>query len=738
MATQDECIKALTETPKYDLYYGKKSIKNLLTDIKAFGEIKKYAVWKKIFNHLTSSSYCNLKSKHGKKEIKLLLDLMDDKLVINKNDYNKLMNILHYNTSYQNISYTDIYKLLCERFGICNVQHLSDLLNIHKINKINKLNIYIIDFINIKYKEKDYITNTIKFNIFMDIIMDKDLCNSVFTSKNIMNFIKTLEYELDDMLYNTYELNFYINEILQNNIETNTKKNKETKGKKSKVIYIEENNDNEIGIVNKLNQEQLNEYIKDIVEKYFNYSNIFLNTFIDNINNKDNKDNKNTDNKKLIKPKKSKKDDDTDDDTDDDSDNTDEEKEVDKINNNEITYIDIYHLLYNTKFYIDLKCDEKYIWYKYFNTTNFEKFKSECENKLKQKLTFLNLSNFNEIDDLNSHNDSDYNYYVSDIESINKLDDIFYYELDESDAYEENEECIYLAKRKITFAKYMLNLYGDNREFLNDKNVDNFIILKYPTEFIDLNNSENKKFVKIIIDNKVLSGKSFDYKILAVIDFDEITMKNALLRKNINLIKYLLNNKYSPTQNDFMYIRTKIAGKEDKTSYRDTFEQDLKPILEQFAIYNMYMDKDTFIKFCYNNVFHLKFNLKLLKDYTIYKNESDKEFNEIIDEIKQNKLYMTNYDKSNDTVSDIEEYINKYITNKTTKLTDTKDIKDHMYLYADLDMRYMLDEIFKRYELVKKTTNNVVVSPSEERPKKIIKKIIKKIVKKKVVESAKE
>jgi hypothetical protein len=30
--------------------------------------------------------------------------------------------------------------------------------------------------------------------------------------------------------------------------------------------------------------------------------------------------------------------------------------------------------------------------------------------------------------------------------------------------------------------------------------------------------------------------------------------------------------------------------------------------------------------------------LKLLKDYTIYKNESDKEFNQIIDEIKQDKL----------------------------------------------------------------------------------------------------
>jgi GT2 family glycosyltransferase len=41
---------------------------------------------------------------------------------------------------------------------------------------------------------ENYITNTIKFNIFMDIIMDKDLCNSVFTSKNIMNFINGSVY----------------------------------------------------------------------------------------------------------------------------------------------------------------------------------------------------------------------------------------------------------------------------------------------------------------------------------------------------------------------------------------------------------------------------------------------------------------------------------------------------------------------------------------------------------------
>ena len=731
MATQDECIKALTETSKYDLYYNKKSVKNLLTNIKAFGEIKKYTIWKKIFNHLSSTSYCSLKSKDGATQIKLLLDLMDDKLLINKNDYNKLMNIIYYNKSYNDISNPDIYKNMCERFGICNIMHLNELLVIHKTNKINKLNIYIIDFINGTHKEKDYITGTIKFNIFMDIIMDKDLCNYVFTSKNIMNFIKILEYELNDMLYNTYNLNWYINDFINDFIYNNTETKIKNKKKKTKVKADDINKNNNIS------QEQINQFTKDIVENYLNYSNIFLNTIIDNINNKDNKDNKDnnhTDNKKLIKPKKSKKDDDTDDDTDDDSDNIDESKN-DK-NNNTISCIDIYNLLYDTKFYIDLKCDEKYIWYKYFDIKDFEKFKLDCEIKLKQKLTFLNCSHYKEIDSLNNCNDDNYNYYET--ETANKLDDIFYYEIDDSDAYEEGEEKIYCAERKITFAKYMLNLYGDNREFLNDKNVNEFIKFKYPNEFIDLNNSNNKKLIKIIIDNRILLGETIDNKILLSIDFDEITMKYAILKENINLIKFLLNNKYSLTQNDFMYIRTMIAGKEDKTSYRDTFEEDLKPILEEFAKYNMYMEKDTFIKFCQNNVFHPKFNLKLLKDYTIYKNESDKEFNQIIDEIKQDKLYMTNYDKTNSDVCNIEEYINKYITNKTTKLTDTKDIKDHMYLYADLGMRYLLDEVFKRYELVKKTTNNVVVSLSEERPKKIIKKIIKKVVKKKVVESAKE
>jgi hypothetical protein len=295
----------------------------------------------------------------------------------------------------------------------------------------------------------------------------------------------------------------------------------------------------------------------------------------------------------------------------------------------------------------------------------------------------------------------------------------------------------------------MLNIYGDNREFINDKNVDGFIKFKYLTEFIDINNSNNKKILKNIIDNKILSGKTFDHKLLTNIDFDETTMKYAILQKNIRIIKFLLNNKYSATQNDFMYIRTKIAGKEDKTTYRSILETEIKPILNQFAMYNMYMEKDTFIKFCYNNVFHPKFDLKQLKDYTIYKNENDKEFNQIIDEIKQNKLFMINYDKTTDNISDIQEYINKYITDKTTKLTEKKDIKEHIYFYADLGMRYMLDEIFKRYDIVEKTnsvilngnivdSNSNIVDSIEEKPKKIVKKIIKKVVKKKVVESAKE
>jgi len=749
MATQDECIKTLLTTSKYDLYYSKKSLKTLLNNIKAFGTITKNAIWKKIFNYLSNSSYCVLKSENGKNEIKTLIELIDDKLVINKSDYIKLISIINYNYKYNDTLNSDLYKYLCERFGICNIQHLSELLKIHTKNKINKFDIYITDFINSQYKEKDNIDNIIyNIEIFMNILMDAELCNSLFDIKNtkytqnIINFIKTSEIDLDDILYNFYQLNEYITKFIERNNNDGKAKPKKTKAKI---------NDNDTDSIKppKFNNEQMDNLIKNMVITYINYSHIFLNTIINNIDDINKIDIKNT-----TKTKKSKNYD-TDDDSDDDSDNKNND---DKIKSR-ISYIDIYNLLYDTKYYIDLKINEKYNWYKYFNINDFEKNKEEYENKLKEKITFLNSDHIAEIDKLNDTKYSEYNYCSSTGPTKeNEKNDMFYYELDsdDDDKYEDEDkpeeevQKLYIAKRKFTFAKYMLNLYGNNVEHINDDNIDKFIKLIHITDFIDLNtalnNNNNKKFLKNIIDNKILEGKSFDKKLLTKIDFDGFTMKYALLNGNIQVVQFLLNNKYSPTQNDFMYIRTKIYGKEDKSSYYDKFADNLELVLKEFAKYNMYMEKDTFIQFCYNNVFHPKFDLNRLKDYTIYKNENDKEFNNIIAKIKQNPLYMT-YDNSNDNnntelIISVQKHINKL--NKFNNFIETNNIKESLYKFADIGMRFMLDELLKDYDFVKKNSNlinnsNIInnVNQLEEKPKKIVKKIIKKVVKKKVQTSTK-
>jgi hypothetical protein len=170
-----------------------------------------------------------------------------------------------------------------------------------------------------------------------------------------------------------------------------------------------------------------------------------------------------------------------------------------------------------------------------------------------------------------------------------------------------------------------------------------------------------------------------------------------------------------------------MSDKTDK-DYPSSFDTYIKPILDKFASYNMYMEKDTLIKFCINNDFSKMFNKKLLKDYTIYKNESDKEFDLIIKEINEIKDITKVSNCYHIDCKEIQKYINKL--KKSNKIIS----KDDLYLCGDMKMRYLFDELFASYDLVKKTDlvdSNSNIVDTDNKPKKIIKKIIKKVVKKK-------
>jgi hypothetical protein len=128
------------------------------------------------------------------------------------------------------------------------------------------------------------------------------------------------------------------------------------------------------------------------------------------------------------------------------------------------------------------------------------------------------------------------------------------------------------------------------------------------------------------------------------------------------------------------------------------------------------MSKETLIQFCRNQKFHFNFDFKLLKDFTFYKNEDDKTFDIIIDEIK-NELELYDSKLYCPYTYNVQQYIDYLISTK-----NKIELNDILKLCPP-KIKY----IFNKY-IEQNNTNIVNIS----KPKKvIIKKIIKKIVKKK-------
>ena len=282
---------------------------------------------------------------------------------------------------------------------------------------------------------------------------------------------------------------------------------------------------------------------------------------------------------------------------------------------------------------------EYYFENNYVNKDNLIKTLDEFEIKLKPKLTFINSSLYNEIDRLQESINYNYSYSYNNTKKSTKkkYEDVFDYvpeiieedDEDDEDWNSENEEYIsvkktytnYNAKPKQSFAKYLFVMCL-NREQINSSNINNFTNLKNIDEFIQFDDSENsvnsvKILLKEVYDNKILSLNSYtnlnenDIKILLKLNFDKITMRNAILIMNITIIELLFDNKYSGSQNDILNIRYRICDKNNKSKYDynntdNNFTQfdEIVKVLDVFAKYNIYIwTKILYINFVFKMIF---------------------------------------------------------------------------------------------------------------------------------------
>ena len=228
--------------------------------------------------------------------------------------------------------------------------------------------------------------------------------------------------------------------------------------------------------------------------------------------------------------------------------------------------------------------------------------------------------------------------------------------------------------KDINFTNHILKLYIDNRAILDDLIIDNFVEIINVEDFIDVTEN-NKSKLKYILNNKILNNVDFDYNKLIEIDFDETTMKYALMNKNIKVIKLLFEHKYSASNTELLWIYSNDTNNDNFT--------EIKEILDMYITYYVYMTDDVFIKFCKNNNIDEKFNYKLLKKYTINKDDDEK-FNQIVNLCKQKSI------KKDVTIIDIQNHIS--MLNRSNKCIS----KDDLYLFADNNMKFLLDEYFNK------------------------------------------
>ena len=260
--------------------------------------------------------------------------------------------------------------------------------------------------------------------------------------------------------------------------------------------------------------------------------------------------------------------------------------------------------------------------------------------------------------------------------------------------------------------KKILDLYENSRELLTENNIEHFISLNNYDKFIDLNDDSNKKLLRNMLNKKIYDDAYINTDDILKIGFDEISMRNAIFTNNIELIKLLLDNKYPISEKEFLYIYR----------YVDSMNQGLSitNILSLFAEYNIYMTKEIFIKFCKNQRFYYEFDFSILKKYTIYKDDDDKIFQELINEIKSDLIL--------DTEIDIK-YIQNYIEDLESK--NKKIMIEDIFKFCTPELKYLVNKYIQQTDKLNNTDNTEI----QKEPKKIIKKIIKKVIVKKKVNS---
>jgi len=713
--SQEDSIKNILCLNKRDLYYNDGcDVVNLLNEVKAFGCIPKYQTWKKLFTYLTSSRYSVLSQNFA--AIKIMLELIDEKYLPTDADLKKIFDSIRYNYDDKNKINDDIYEYLCNKFGICDIIHFKMLLKINDKKPINKFTTHVINYFNKNFTTKEYDFNNISKDIFLELIDNPNLRNIL--NDNIDKIIDKIIDKFDFTYSISYDYNM-ICRFLEDKSNLHDKSNlgeeldEEPKLKKKSKKSKNNKDDNDLDD-NKDNK-YTEKYIKDFYSFYTDLSKYIFDKSINSDSSETDKFNKKSKKQILIDENK-----------DDEDYEDDKEKEI----------IKIYKQIYNLKFKIKVEEFDYYFYQNYVDKDNLIKTLDEFEIKLKSKLTFINSSLYTHIDSLEDNHNS-YSY-DSEESTRKKYEEVYNYipetieeNIDEWDS--DKEEYIpvkksyikYNAIPKQSFIKYLFEMCP-NREHINENNIKDFIDLKNINEFIQFTDSDNsvKKLLKEVYDNKILSLEYFkelkntDLEMLLKLNFDNITMRNAILKMNVKIIEFLFDNKYCGSQNDILYIRHKICDTNNKkqdyynSDNNYTYFDEIAKILDVFAKYNIYMDKDVLNKFCIQNDFHEKFDYMSLQKYTIYKDESEKEFKQIINDLgKFDSKFSNKFSNKLGNICDIQIYIDDI--KKSGKTIDKNDL----YNFADYKMKFILDEYFKNNDITK--IKKIIV-------KKIVKKVVKK------------
>ena len=576
-------IEQILAKDKYDIYYNniidendnddKKNpdfLMKKLEKIKKIGPIKKYQIWKKLLSHICSSRYSVLSTEQ--KYFKILLDILDEKFILKKIEYNKFLNNLeYYNLEDNNIK--QIYVELCKRSGIYDNIHLSKLIRINFNNRIKNFDKYISNYLespSIEQKNKSLYNDEFIISEILMLLSDNDIINSIFNNDDlILKFInKFKNRKFLDLFYNLTEFYDFTS----------------------------------IFKINKKDQDIL-------LLTYLDTSTKIYNMYIDNI--KKNKD------------------------EDDDE------------------YLYVYKQIFKIK---NMKYKKEY---KMIND-NLKIF----ENKLKEKLPYLYSTS----------------YYYIDMQS--------YYKVIDNTQNKDSKKVMKTSNKEVCdFITYMLEIYKNSHELINQNNIDNFTSLKYFDKFIDLQNIENKNLIRTIINQKIYDGfgQHINLKLLSEIGFDNITLKNAMYSRDYNILKFLLDNKYNASSNDLLYIYQSFINYNNS---KQEIPYDIEEILNLYISYNIFMDKDILTQFIKNNDFPINYNFNIFKKFTIYKDIDDKEFNSIIIEILEKTKYKnenTYMPYTNIDIHDVRSYVDN-LTKNNKKLS----IGD-IYKFANHNVKFLLD-----------------------------------------------